>query len=871
MWLAKKQRMADNQWMYSGFIRRNRVTSEWIAKTDVYLKEIFRRPMRIIPPCPCARCARRHRRNQTDMSEHLRTHGYMPNFDMPPINIAEQDRGREEVMRQRIDGYEDDGVRDMLDDVIVAETANATPSENEPEEPEATAKAFLEVLASSKKPLYAGAKISQLDAISQLIAVKAEYGCSQKCFEAFLGVWANSLPEGHELPKSMYDTKKIMKALSMDYEKIDVCPKNCLLFRHEYADDKYCRKCGSSRYIEVVGEDGEKKQLTIPVKVLRYLDFIKRLQRLFITKESAKMMKWHKEGIRYNPKKIVHPSEGEAWKSFDEEYPEEAAEAGNVRIAISGDGLNPYGMSSNPYSCWPVFVIPLNLPPGALMQRKTMFLSLIIPGPEYPGKQLGVFMQPLVDALHHSWYFPRLTYDRDLQRNFLMKVWLHYCMHDFPGYALFCGWCTSGKMPCPVCMQALRMIWLSKGGKYVAFDLHRQFLPPDHPDREDKKNFTKGRVVHEVTEIPTFSGADVLAQLKALKPKVKGKGKAKAKGFEGYGETHNWTHITPFSQLPYFKDLKLPYNIDVMHTEKNVAESLFHTILNIPDKTKDNVKARADQQRICDRPRLNMKPPTGGRKNWFKPDADFVLKPPEKKEVLIWLKHILKFTDGYASNISKGVNLSTGKVTGLKSHDYHVWIERIMPVMVRGYVPEHVWRVLAELSHFFRTLCAKEVSKDVIEKLHKKAPELIVKLEKIFPPGFFTPMTHLILHLANEVLLGGPVQNRWQYGPERQNKHLRQKCGNKAKIEASIAEAVILEEVSDLRTSYYPDHVPHLHNKVPRYNIEEPKYQPRLDLFNAQGGRAGASKSYNMPRQEWEDLMFYILHNIKEVEEVWMR
>jgi len=871
VWLAKKQRMADNQWMYSGFIRRNRVTSEWIAKTDVYLKEIFRRPMRIIPPCPCARCARRHRRNQTDMSEHLRTHGYMPNFDMPPINIAEQDRGREEVMRQRIDGYEDDGVRDMLDDVIVAETANATPSENEPEEPEATAKAFLEVLASSKKPLYAGAKISQLDAISQLIAVKAEYGCSQKCFEAFLGVWANSLPEGHELPKSMYDTKKIMKALSMDYEKIDVCPKNCLLFRHEYADDKYCRKCGSSRYIEVVGEDGEKKQLTIPVKVLRYLDFIKRLQRLFITKESAKMMKWHKEGIRYNPKKIVHPSEGEAWKSFDEEYPEEAAEAGNVRIAISGDGLNPYGMSSNPYSCWPVFVIPLNLPPGALMQRKTMFLSLIIPGPEYPGKQLGVFMQPLVDALHHSWYFPRLTYDRDLQRNFLMKVWLHYCMHDFPGYALFCGWCTSGKMPCPVCMQALRMIWLSKGGKYVAFDLHRQFLPPDHPDREDKKNFTKGRVVHEVTEIPTFSGADVLAQLKALKPKVKGKGKAKAKGFEGYGETHNWTHITPFSQLPYFKDLKLPYNIDVMHTEKNVAESLFHTILNIPDKTKDNVKARADQQRICDRPRLNMKPPTGGRKNWFKPDADFVLKPPEKKEVLIWLKHILKFTDGYASNISKGVNLSTGKVTGLKSHDYHVWIERIMPVMVRGYVPEHVWRVLAELSHFFRTLCAKEVSKEVIEKLHKKAPELIVKLEKIFPPGFFTPMTHLILHLANEVLLGGPVQNRWQYGPERQNKHLRQKCGNKAKIEASIAEAVILEEVSDLRTSYYPDHVPHLHNKVPRYNIEEPKYQPRLHLFNAQGGRAGASKSYNMPRQEWEDLMFYILHNIKEVEEVWMR
>ena len=32
-----------------------------------------------------------------------------------------------------------------------------------------------------------------------------------------------------------------------------------------------------------------------------------------------------------------------------------------------------------------------------------------------------------------------------------------------------------------------------------------------------------------------------------------------------------------------------------MHTEKNVAEAIFGTIMDIPDKTKDNVKARVDQ------------------------------------------------------------------------------------------------------------------------------------------------------------------------------------------------------------------------------------------------------------------------------------
>jgi hypothetical protein len=32
----------------------------------------------------------------------------------------------------------------------------------------------------------------------------------------------------------------------------------------------------------------------------------------------------------------------------------------------------------------------------------------------------------------------------------------------------------------------------------------------------------------------------------------------------------------------------------------------------------------------------------------------------------------------------------------MKSHDLHVWIEWILPAMVRGYVREHVWLALSE-------------------------------------------------------------------------------------------------------------------------------------------------------------------------------
>jgi hypothetical protein len=81
-----------------------------------------------------------------------------------------------------------------------------------------------------------------------------------------------------------------------------------------------------------------------------------------MTEESAKQMTWHKNGKRYNPDKMVHTSDGEVWKHFDGIHREKAEEARNVRVALGTDGFNPYGMSAAPYTCWPVFVIPINLP-----------------------------------------------------------------------------------------------------------------------------------------------------------------------------------------------------------------------------------------------------------------------------------------------------------------------------------------------------------------------------------------------------------------------------------------------------------------------------------------------------------------------------
>ncbi|CAL8997874.1 unnamed protein product, partial [Prunus brigantina] len=63
--------------------------------------------------------------------------------------------------------------------------------------------------------------------------------------------------------------------------------------------------------------------------------------------------------------------------------------------------------------------------------------------------------------------------------------------------------------------------------------------------------------------------------------------------------THmNWTHKSMFFELPYWSKLKLRHNLDVMHVEKNVFDTLIGTILDIEGKTKDTIKARLDLERM---------------------------------------------------------------------------------------------------------------------------------------------------------------------------------------------------------------------------------------------------------------------------------
>jgi hypothetical protein len=149
--------------------------------------------------------------------------------------------------------------------------------------------------------------------------------------------------------------------------------------------------------------------------------------------------------------------------------------------------------------------------------------------------------------------------------------------------------------------------------------------------------------------------------------------------------------------------------------------------------------------------------------------------------------------DGFSSNIRRCVDVNACKVSGLKTHDYQIILQKLLPLVVKKILPEDVVAPLIQLTRFFTALCSKELVEDDLDKLSTSIKETLCRLEMVFPPAFFDIMIHLPVHLAEEAKLGGPVCYRWMYPVERYLRTIKGYVRNKAHLEGSIAEAYIAE------------------------------------------------------------------------------
>ena len=303
--------------------------------------------------------------------------------------------------------------------------------------------------------------------------------------------------------------------------------------------------------------------------------------------------------------------------------------------------------------------------------------------------------------------------------------------------------------------------------------------------------------------------------------------------------------------LPYWRILDVRHCIDVMHVEKNVCDSIIGTLLNIKGKTKDGINARLDLIEMGIRDELHPKP-LGERT--YLPPASHTLSKLERRSFCDCL-HGVKVPQWYSSNVKKLVSMKDLKLVGLKSHDCHVLMQQLLPVAIRGILPDDLRHTLTRLCFFFHAICNKVIDPDKLDELENEAAIILCQLEMLFLPSFFDIMTHLIVHLVREIRLCGPVYLRWMYPFERYMKILKGYMKNPYRPEASIVERYVAEEAIEFCSDY-------LSNKE-AIGVPKSRHEARL----SGKGTRGVTVKTNMGRDAVLQAHLYILNNTAEVQD----
>ncbi|GJX87173.1 hypothetical protein Tco_0339187 [Tanacetum coccineum] len=353
---------------------------------------------------------------------------------------------------------------------------------NEPTQ--ATRNEFEELYASANEELYPG----------------CDYNFFQNVFP---------ISKGYKLPPSYYAIKKTFKTIGLGYESIHACEHDCCLFRvDDNKDLDLCPVCNTSRW-----KDSNTPGKKVPKKVLRCFPIIPRLQRLYKSSHTVKEIIWHATGKCTEPDKMQHPVDGRAWKNFDTKYPDFAKEPRNVRLGLAADGFNPFGNLSQAYSMWPVILTTYNLPPWLCMKESSFMLMLLIPGPKSLGKDIDVYLRPLIEDLKVLWDRKGVeNIDVASGQKFNNRAMVLWTINDFPARSSLSGWSGQGYKACPTCNKDTPSVRVLSKTAYVG---HRRFLKKPHKwksscefngqtdNRDPPKEFGRDEILAQLDRLPT--------------------------------------------------------------------------------------------------------------------------------------------------------------------------------------------------------------------------------------------------------------------------------------------------------------------------------------------------------------------------------
>jgi hypothetical protein len=168
---------------------------------------------------PCTRCENKRMLSKYEVSAHLAKKGFMSNYllwhqhgEVQPV-VADESDGNDDVYR--------------MDD-MVADIGRGYDLESE--DPSLEVQNFYKLLATSEEKVHDGTDVTVLQAVTHLMAFKSKYSFSNQCYNDIVKLIIDLIPVKHNMPKDLYQFKKFVFGLGMNYEKIVTCKKIACYF-----------------------------------------------------------------------------------------------------------------------------------------------------------------------------------------------------------------------------------------------------------------------------------------------------------------------------------------------------------------------------------------------------------------------------------------------------------------------------------------------------------------------------------------------------------------------------------------------------------------------------------------------------------------
>jgi hypothetical protein len=333
----------DRRWMYDGWKRNGAHRNEWWEKTNDFIERVFSLAATKKVKCPCVKCQNVRCFDKVILTKHLALNGFTAYYETWVFHDEKYAAVvAEESANDWVGAYRMDEMLEAIQPEFDLDTKDPPTSEVEE---------FFRLLKALEELLHKHTKVIVLTFVTRLMAIKSKFFFSNNYYNEFLKLIGDVLSNPNKLLKDMYHSKKLVKGLGLDYEKIDVYRNSYMLFWKEHKEENKCLECGKPRFIKVVNDDGEMVTTEVAHKQLHYMPIAPRLKWMFHSKTTVIHMRWHKEGERENKEVMVHPSDSDALKVLDNFDPEFAQDARNVHIGLAIDGFTPFGDNAASYSC----------------------------------------------------------------------------------------------------------------------------------------------------------------------------------------------------------------------------------------------------------------------------------------------------------------------------------------------------------------------------------------------------------------------------------------------------------------------------------------------------------------------------------------